>query len=85
MKMAMLSLFLFNLLPLPYLDGSQFLDALLDMASRTEPESYDLELGNGGVYAGSHWNWKPITRRIVRGGTLAAFTASILLAGWSML
>lgn len=30
--MATLSLYLFNLLPLPHLDGTQLLDALLDLA-----------------------------------------------------
>ncbi|KAF9050961.1 hypothetical protein BDZ89DRAFT_1056867 [Hymenopellis radicata] len=88
LKMAMLSLFLFNLLPLPYLDGSQLLDALLDMIGHGHiaPDNYDIELGNDGADAGAaalHWRWKSTVRRIVRGGTLAAFTACILLASWN--
>ncbi|KAF9000773.1 hypothetical protein BDZ89DRAFT_694474 [Hymenopellis radicata] len=88
LKTAMLSLFLFNLLPLPYLDGSQLLDALLDMIGHGHiaPDNYDIELGNDGGYAGDgalHWRWKSTARRIVRGGTLAAFAACILLGSWN--
>lgn len=44
-----LSLFFFNLLPLPYLDGSQLFEALLDYiqgirAARLEDRAVDLEL-----------------------------------------
>ncbi|KAJ7768389.1 hypothetical protein B0H16DRAFT_1673554 [Mycena metata] len=45
LKMATLSLYLFNLLPLPYLDGSQFVQALLEMVFRAESgfDEYDVE------------------------------------------
>lgn len=37
MKSLTLTLYLLNLLPLPHLDGSQFLDALLDMYFSASP------------------------------------------------
>ncbi|KAJ7489474.1 hypothetical protein FB451DRAFT_1225027 [Mycena latifolia] len=45
LKMATLSLYLFNLLPLPYLDGSQFVHALLDIVfeAGTGYDEYDVE------------------------------------------
>ena len=49
-----LSLYLFNLLPLPFLDGSQLLDAFLDASnpqniptSRTDITLRDMEAGSG--------------------------------------
>ncbi|KAG5720502.1 hypothetical protein E4T56_gene9593 [Termitomyces sp. T112] len=45
--MASLSLFFFNLLPLPYLDGSQFLDTILEASlrdpRRINSDEYELE------------------------------------------
>ncbi|KAJ6567754.1 hypothetical protein DFH09DRAFT_1034204 [Mycena vulgaris] len=45
LNMATLSLYLFNLLPLPYLDGAQFVHALLDMMfeAGTGYDDYDVE------------------------------------------
>lgn len=45
--MASLSLFFFNLLPLPYLDGSQFLNAILEASLKdsgvVHPDDFELE------------------------------------------
>ncbi|KAJ7198766.1 hypothetical protein GGX14DRAFT_699937 [Mycena pura] len=45
LKLATLSLYLFNLLPLPHLDGTQFMQALLDMVlpDGTGFDEYDVE------------------------------------------
>ena len=53
-----LSLFLFNLLPLPFLDGSQLLDALLDLilcarspvSSRDDVAMRNMEAGSESTY-----------------------------------
>lgn len=54
--MATLSLFFFNLLPLPFLDGSELLCALMDLVTDAENAlSFDveaLELGRAGVRRG---------------------------------
>jgi len=62
--MATLSLYLFNLLPLPFLDGTQLLDEALDFVFASSPTSSSLDevdlealesgmsLGRGGRYVG---------------------------------
>ncbi|KAK0482486.1 hypothetical protein IW261DRAFT_1396585 [Armillaria novae-zelandiae] len=83
LKMATLSLYLFNLLPLPYLDGSRFLDALLSMASQTQmPDIYDLEMGiNISRHVGSGWIVR--IEKAVRVGTSIVFIICVLMASWS--
>ncbi|KAK0496973.1 hypothetical protein EDD18DRAFT_1073531 [Armillaria luteobubalina] len=83
LKMATLSLYLFNLLPLPYLDGSRFLDAVLGMASDTQiPDIYDLEMGiNISRHVGSGWVVR--MEKILRVGTTVVFTMCVLMAGWN--
>ncbi|KAK0228990.1 hypothetical protein IW262DRAFT_1265153 [Armillaria fumosa] len=83
LKMATLSLYLFNLLPLPYLDGSRFLDALLSMASDTQmPDIYDLEMGiNISRHVGSGWTVR--IEKALRVGTTLVFIMCVLMAGWN--
>ncbi len=80
--MATLSLYLFNLLPLPYLDGSRFLEALLSMASRTQvPDIYDLEMGiNISRHVGTGWTVR--IEKTLRVGTTVVFIMCVLMAGW---
>lgn len=81
--MATLSLYLFNLLPLPFLDGTQLLDAILDFvfdcyffATSGAPEEIDLEALEGGVShvasrrgRSGHGRWKRWVAKMVRSGT----------------
>ncbi|EKM53148.1 uncharacterized protein PHACADRAFT_210853 [Phanerochaete carnosa HHB-10118-sp] len=58
-----MSLYLFNLLPLPYLDGSQLLDALADLVihGSSDRPSGDVELGETQRSASpgaSKWRWR---------------------------
>jgi S2P endopeptidase len=82
--MATLSLYLFNLLPLPFLDGTQLLDAMLDFVfdsyffcTSGAPEEIDLGALEGGVNRGAggrgrrsgHGRWKHFVGKMVRSGT----------------
>jgi S2P endopeptidase len=90
LQMATLSLYLFNLLPLPFLDGTQLLETLLDWlidpsaASLTE---IDLEALEGGSFETetrniSRWHvrWKQAVSKLVRSGTTGLFGVCIGLA-----
>lgn len=81
--MATLSLYLFNLLPLPYLDGSQFLAALLGIASHAETSDiYDLEMGiNISRHVGTGWMVR--IEKTLRVGTTVVFIICVLMAGWN--
>ncbi|KAK0211143.1 hypothetical protein DFS33DRAFT_353756 [Desarmillaria ectypa] len=83
LKMATISLYLFNLLPLPYLDGSRFLETLLSMASHTQVrEIYDLEMVvNTGRHIGAGWTVG--IEKTLRMGTTTVFIVCVLMAGWN--
>lgn len=57
-----MSLYLFNLLPLPYLDGEQFLHALLALSLVPSDEFVSLEAGTRvmqtGLSGAGHGLWK---------------------------
>lgn len=63
-----LSLYLFNLLPLPYLDGAQFVDALVELAVYTSParSHHDIELGVGGGTTRRHWRWHLRAKQVMQ-------------------
>lgn len=81
-----LSLYLFNLLPLPFLDGSQLLDSFLDSstskntaASRSDIVMRDMEAGSGyrstdRIKDLSATNWR---RRLSRG--VQVLTGALML------
>ena len=69
LTMATLSLYLFNLLPLPYLDGTELLRANLDMLfeGKTEAAVYDVEsLVDGGHAREDVRTRKRLAERIMR-------------------
>jgi len=82
--MATLSLYLFNLLPLPYLDGSKFLDNLLDSVfeDREDFFTYDLESLNREVQAQGRTGsrWKGTIMKIVHVTAVGSIMTCILLA-----
>ncbi|KAF7377731.1 Histone acetyltransferase [Mycena sanguinolenta] len=88
LKMATLSLYLFNLLPLPYLDGSQFVEALLDMAFQVESgfDEYDVEAleaastANRDTQRRNRGRWKEPIRNGISIATMCLFVLSALLA-----
>jgi S2P endopeptidase len=55
--MATLSLYVFNLLPLPYLDGTELFKELIDMAleDRVDVAIYDIESFEQGPNRGRRW------------------------------
>ncbi|KAJ7472234.1 hypothetical protein B0H11DRAFT_1347004 [Mycena galericulata] len=92
LKTATLSLYLFNLLPLPYLDGAQFvytlLDAVFDPDARGGLDEYDIEAleaassaNEGALRRGRQRSrWKTRVGRGIIVGTTGVFTLSMLLA-----
>ncbi|KAJ7602419.1 hypothetical protein FB45DRAFT_966468 [Roridomyces roridus] len=86
LKTATLSLYLFNLLPLPYLDGTQFVNALLDVAfesgPQTEFEEYDVgALEEGVSRRGRNRNrWKVRVGRGITVTTAGLFVLCAVLA-----
>lgn len=74
--MVTLSLFLFNLLPLPLLDGAQFLDALLEMVPESgDNELDDIELGDFGrsrAISRSGTTWRNPCKQVVQTITLVS-------------
>ncbi|KIM76861.1 hypothetical protein PILCRDRAFT_825840 [Piloderma croceum F 1598] len=90
LQMATLSLYIFNLLPLPFLDGTQLLDAILDFilvsvnGSGSYSDTIDLEAledgrGRGGRMRGrdGHARLKYWIGRIVRAATLGLCTGCV--------
>ncbi|KAJ7083720.1 hypothetical protein B0H15DRAFT_850488 [Mycena belliarum] len=80
LKMATMSLYLFNLLPLPYLDGAQFIHALSDMTlhAGSAYDEYDIE-----ALAASTSNrgrWKERLAKSISVATLCLFVLSTILA-----
>ncbi|KAJ6551501.1 hypothetical protein B0H19DRAFT_1157941 [Mycena capillaripes] len=88
LKMATLSLYLFNLLPLPYLDGSQFVQALLDMMFKagTGFDEYDVEaleaasVPNQDRLRRDRGRWKERLDRGIPVATTCLFLLSAILA-----
>ncbi|KAJ7040818.1 hypothetical protein C8F04DRAFT_1253726 [Mycena alexandri] len=88
LKMATLSLYLFNLLPLPYLDGSQFVQALLEMMFQAESgfDEYDVEAleaastTSQGRSRRSRGGWKERLGKGITIATTCLFVLSALLA-----
>ncbi|KAG7448191.1 uncharacterized protein BT62DRAFT_890455 [Guyanagaster necrorhizus] len=84
LNMATLSLYLFNLLPLPYLDGSRFLETLLTMVSHAQVrEIYDLEMGinTGSRHVSAGWTVR--VERTLRAGTTVVFIMCAMMASWN--
>lgn len=88
LKMATLSLYLFNLLPLPYLDGSQFVQALLEMVFQgsTRFDEYDVEALEAASTANevrprrNRERWKERLGRGIPIATTCLFVLSAILA-----
>ncbi|KAJ7176575.1 hypothetical protein C8R46DRAFT_39915 [Mycena filopes] len=87
LKMATLSLYLFNLLPLPYLDGSQLVQAVLETTYRAESgfDEYDVEALEAAStpQGGSSRNrrrWKEGLGQGITRATTCVFVLSALLA-----
>ena len=86
LKMATQSLYIFNLLPLPFLDGTQLLDAVLDVVLASGPysDAIDLEAleggrGRGGRLRGRHVHDRLMywIGKIVRAATLGLCTGCV--------
>nr|GAT58853.1 ham group protein [Mycena chlorophos] len=84
LKLATLSLCLFNLLPLPHLDGTQFMQALFDLAypAGSAYEEYDIDALEAGVGQdrGRRGRWKSRLTKVVPIATSVVFVLSALLA-----
>ncbi|KAJ7705293.1 hypothetical protein B0H17DRAFT_1037545 [Mycena rosella] len=87
LKMATLSLYLFNLLPLPYLDGAQFVRALLDMTFEADTgyDEYDMEALEAAATADqgvrrNRGRWKERLGKGIPVATTCLFVLSTLLA-----
>ncbi|KAK7052386.1 histone acetyltransferase [Favolaschia claudopus] len=87
LKMATLSLYLFNLLPLPHLDGSQFVGALLDIVLQTDTgfDGYDLEAleeassSHTGTQRRRRTQWKEMLDKGIQIATTSVFVLSAAL------
>lgn len=84
--MGTLSLFFFNLLPLPHLDGSQFLQTVLEIAfddnSLDDAMEYDieaLESARGHQNPRRRGRWKNRFTRGIPKVTIAVFVLGIIL------
>lgn len=83
--MATLSLFFFNLLPIPHLDGSELLQSFLDLAFHTQRNAftYDVEAleSNEGDYEGSRRRrrWKAWIVKCFHVVTTALVASCILI------
>lgn len=85
--MASLSLYLFNLLPLPFLDGAQFLEGLLDLTLKSSEqllaEDFDLEaLERGNRSANGRRPRRPISgiNKVIRACTMGLLGICMTLA-----
>jgi len=85
LSMATLSLYLFNLLPLPYLDGSKFLGTLIDFVfeDREDLSTYDLESLNREMRAqgrtGPRFAWKGTIMKMIHSIAIGSVISCILL------
>ncbi|KAJ7853498.1 hypothetical protein B0H14DRAFT_782643 [Mycena olivaceomarginata] len=88
LKMATLSLYFFNLLPLPYLDGAQFVQALLDMVFKADTgfDEYDIDAleaastASHGTQRRDRGRWKERLGKGIPIATTCLFVLSVLLA-----
>lgn len=85
--MATLSLYLFNLLPLPFLDGAQFLDGLLDLtlmsSQQLSAEGFDLEALERGDRLNNGRRLRRSTSgisKVIRSGTMGLLGICMTLA-----
>jgi S2P endopeptidase len=85
LTMATLSLFFFNLLPIPYLDGSELLESFVDLAFHTQRDAftYDVEAleSNERDYEGfrRRRRWKALIVRCFHVVTTALVASYILI------
>jgi len=83
--MATLSLYFFNLLPIPHLDGSELLHSFVDLAFDAQPDVflYDVEAleSNEGNYEGSRKcrRWKAWIVKCFHVATTALVASCILI------
>jgi S2P endopeptidase len=82
--MGTLSLFFFNLLPLPYLDGSQFLDTILQVLNEDELDGavYDIEAledARDRRNPRERERWKRMLMAVVPQATIGLFGICIIL------
>jgi S2P endopeptidase len=90
LRMATLSLYFFNLLPLPFLDGAQFLNTILDMSfdspvQSASIEEYDLEALETRtpprrMMTETMSHWKYSLARVIPVTTAGIFVACTVLA-----
>lgn len=89
LQMATLSLYLFNLLPLPFLDGTQLLETflLIDSSVTDIGDATDLEALEGGFPRRDRRNatrryvrWRNLVSKTVRLGTTGLFAVCVWLA-----
>jgi S2P endopeptidase len=84
--MATLSLYLFNLLPLPYLDGSQFVQAMLGILfdEGTSFDEYDIEAleaaSSQRPLRRNRAKWKERLGKVIPVATCCLFVVSAVLA-----
>lgn len=77
--MATLSLYLFNLLPLPFLDGTQLLDAVFNIVIDTSsPMEVDLQTLEGGRGRSARpRRWKHWVGTGIKSGTVGLFACCV--------
>jgi len=89
--MATLSLYFFNLLPLPYLDGTELLLSILDFLcdrKQEEPFVYDveaLESGDAPETMRIRRRWKQRLGKIIPIMTMSTFICCIVLGMMNLL
>ena len=90
LTMATLSLYLFNLLPLPHLDGTELLSSILDslFEKNQEPFVYDLEaleIEDTPETTRVRRRWKQRLSKLISIMTMGLFICCILLGGMNTL
>jgi len=90
LTMATLSLYLFNLLPLPHLDGTELLSSILDSLfdKKQEPFVYDveaLETEDSSETTRVRRRWKQRLSKIISIMTMSMFICCIILGGMNTL
>jgi S2P endopeptidase len=83
LNIATFSLYLFNLLPLPWLDGAQFLSVVLDIIFRSSFDTSEVDLraleGASPRRRGGYTRWKQIISKLVILITTATVGVSVTL------
>ena len=80
--MSTFSLYFFNLLPLPYLDGTELLLTILDFLFDQEPFIYDVEaldITAAPEITRTRRRWKEILGKTIPIMTMSAFICCIIL------